>query len=596
MKEVAKYIILVVLIAFLAVMAKSSRSWFSLIFYVSLIVVAVPVFTASPEDRRKLLSLLDNAKTGAAKTLDPTTRLVVAIVSGDVEAVAAEANSFNVNGRFSDNSKLTLGSINDIVFISCWNEDAMEAEFKYGPENYFNFTPLMCAASKGNISIIKKLIDLGAEVNASDSIGMTPLFYALGAGHEEAAGVLINAGARVNSKTTPPAALKGVRGADEFIRWTRWGVTPLMLAAMKCSPAIASRLIEKGADVSAFTYKVNPASLARKPFNRTDLFPLKCAVDNKNIQTAKLLVEKGAKFDLEMAGGYEDCLGYFQLFLLIGKKGGELPALLEKARKDLSVTYKKGEESMIWGALIKTAAENGFSETLFHLIDISPDPREFCGETSILDYFFYHNDLQTAAKLLQIGFACSSISWTNAVSRAEKDPAALKMLLSGDEGKKHFAAWGGKLLIEASAYAEFQPKTLKILIEAGAGLDHRDESGSTPLIAAARKGHAGTVKFLIENGADTDGTDNEGSTPIIIAALSGREDVVRRLAECGADLDISNSKGDTALIGAIRFFKSGVAKYLIEKGADTKIANREGKTAKDVAASKKMNDIVKMLG
>jgi transcriptional/translational regulatory protein YebC/TACO1 len=39
----------------------------------------------------------------------------------------------------------------------------MEAEFKYGPENYFNFTPLMCAASKGNISIIKKLIDLGAE-------------------------------------------------------------------------------------------------------------------------------------------------------------------------------------------------------------------------------------------------------------------------------------------------------------------------------------------------------------------------------------------------------------------------------------------------
>ncbi|MHC4495709.1 MAG: ankyrin repeat domain-containing protein, partial [Planctomycetota bacterium] len=59
-------------------------------------------------------------------------------------------------------------------------------------------TPLHSAP---NQKVCKRLIDQGADVNAKDSFGMTPLHTAVIRNHIEAVELLIAAGAEVNAKS-----------------------------------------------------------------------------------------------------------------------------------------------------------------------------------------------------------------------------------------------------------------------------------------------------------------------------------------------------------------------------------------------------------
>ena len=60
------------------------------------------------------------------------------------------------------------------------------------------------------------------------------------------------------------------------------------------------------------------------------------------------------------------------------------------------------------------------------------------------------------------------------------------------------------------------------------------------LIEAARNGQTEKVQALLESGADVDGKNNSGWTALIYAALLGHTDVVRTLLDAGADV---NAKG-----------------------------------------------------
>lgn len=67
-------------------------------------------------------------------------------------------------------------------------------------KNAIGRTPLMGAASAGNVRIIRKLLAFGADPNAADNRGITALMEAATNGFEPAAKALIDAGADVNAK------------------------------------------------------------------------------------------------------------------------------------------------------------------------------------------------------------------------------------------------------------------------------------------------------------------------------------------------------------------------------------------------------------
>ena len=64
-----------------------------------------------------------------------------------------------------------------------------------------------------------------------------------------------------------------------------------------------------------------------------------------------------------------------------------------------------------------------------------------------------------------------------------------------------------------------------------------DEGGFTPLIAAAKNGHAQCARVMIEAGAAVDAADNEGMTALLWAGKNGHEPCARIVIEAKVALE-----------------------------------------------------------
>jgi len=138
------------------------------------------------------------------------------------------------------------------------------------------------------------LIASGADVNAKDEEGLTPLHHAAWEGHKEVAELLIAAGADVNATPLYQAAYHGhkeivelliAEGADVNAKNKR-DKTPLHQAARSGRKEIAELLIAKGADVNAK--------------DENSLTPLDQAIQRKKTETANLLRKHGGKTGEEL--------------------------------------------------------------------------------------------------------------------------------------------------------------------------------------------------------------------------------------------------------------------------------------------------------
>ena len=113
----------------------------------------------------------------------------------------------------------------------------VRANFNIHSEDDKGTPALIIALKKGYTIIGRILINAGADINAKDRIGMTPLLLTCGkfsSGNKEIAEMLINKGANINARDLV-------------------GFTPLLLSVTGGVSGIAELLIEKGADLYAAT-------------------------------------------------------------------------------------------------------------------------------------------------------------------------------------------------------------------------------------------------------------------------------------------------------------------------------------------------------
>ena len=76
---------------------------------------------------------------------------------------------------------------------------------------------------------------------------------------------------------------------------------------------------------------------------------------------------------------------------------------------------------------------------------------------------------------------------------------------------------------------------VRLLIRRGAQVNRHDpESGSTPLLEAAVKGHVDVASVLLEAGADPNAADKAGSTPLDEALRFKHTKMVELLMAHGA--------------------------------------------------------------
>ena len=128
--------------------------------------------------------------------------------------------------------------------------------------------PIHDAAWDGDLDGVQAELDKGADVNAKDWNGYTPLYWAAFGGHKEIVELLIAKGADLNAK-------------DD-----KYGRTPLRSAAIYDHKEIAEILIAEGANVNA-----------KDERGKT---PLDLAIQVKNPKTAALLRKHGGKTGEEL--------------------------------------------------------------------------------------------------------------------------------------------------------------------------------------------------------------------------------------------------------------------------------------------------------
>ena len=75
--------------------------------------------------------------------------------------------------------------------------------------------------------------------------------------------------------------------------------------------------------------------------------------------------------------------------------------------------------------------------------------------------------------------------------------------------------------------------------------------GGTALIVAALFDRAEIVKLLCDAGADVNARNEEGETALIWAAMGGKIEIVKILIDAGADVNAKDNDGCTALWWAL---------------------------------------------
>jgi ankyrin repeat protein len=138
-------------------------------------------------------------------------------------------------------------------------------------------------------------------------------------------------------------------------------------------------------------------------------------------------------------------------------------------------------------------------------------------------------------------------------------------------------------LTEAAATGD-EPELVRLLA-AGEDPNELDDRGWSPLVWAARSGHARLVGILISRGADPDLADgaSNGWTPMMHAIDVREMDAVRALLNRDADPDVAAADGRTALMLASAYGYSRIVRLLLERGADPRVVDADGSSALDYA-------------
>lgn len=226
--------------------------------------------------------------------------------------------------------------------------------------------------------------------------------------------------------------------------------------------------------------------------------------------------------------------------------------------------------------------------------------RKFFGDKPIPEWFN-----MTAPAIKEGTVIPSSFDENEALEAMQKDPLLIKRplmksgekMMSGFEPDEIYSVFG----FDVSAQEACSKKdkclnpNLAIWLESKGfdnDIDKQYANGDTPLIIASREANLPIVKLLIEAGADKNKRNNDFTNSLWAACFSDNVELIEFLADSGIDINNQNVNGATCLIYAASAKKEGVVKILLQKGADKNLATLDGFTAFDSASTK---EILKML-
>lgn len=395
-------------------------------------------------------------------------------------------------------------------------------------------TALHWAAHWDNLEAAGLLIAVGAQVNATDDYGVTPLSLACTNGSGAMIETLLKAGAN------PNLALPT-------------GETPLMTAARTGNVDAVRALLERGADVSAVEASRGQDALM-------------WAAAEGHAEVARLLTEQGADAHARSKTGFTPLLFAAQ------KADRDTTRVLLGAGVSVNEAGSNGATALV---VATTGGHTAFAELL---LDHGADPNLGPGFTPLHVVARHEEpDISDDGGLEKLEFIKLLLArGADPNARATRAPAGV-----GTVGATPFflAAWAADV------------DTMRLLLGAGADPMLPTTGGTTPLMAAAGFLHSAggentsedraleAVKLCVELGHDVNAANtSHGDTALHAAAYRGKEgatSIVQFLVDHGAKVNVTNKRGWTPLLIAEGLYFSasntlhvGTIELLRKLGAD----------------------------
>lgn len=204
--------------------------------------------------------------------------------------------------------------------------------------------------------------------------------------------------------------------------------------------------------------------------------------------------------------------------------------------------------------------------------------------TTALHWAVYHEDVETAALLVQAGAKVNTVNRYGAPPLTQAcingNSALVKLLLDAGADANSTLKGGESALMLASRSGNIE--VVKTLLARGANPKLRERLGQTALMWAAAEGHTAVVRTLLAAGSDLNESVDSGFKPFFFAVRGGHLDTVRALITAGADVNAmlqrstrpgptrgpARGPGTNALILAVQNGHFELAIALIEAGAD----------------------------
>ncbi|HLI85414.1 MAG TPA: ankyrin repeat domain-containing protein [Bryobacteraceae bacterium] len=440
-----------------------------------------------------------------------------------------------------------------------------------------NNTRLEQAIKSGDRPSAQSLLKQGADVNAADPDGTTPLHWAAEAGDTEMARMLLRAGANAKARN-------------------RYGVTPLSLAASNGNGELVALLLKAGADPGATL-----------PNGETILMK---AARSGNPEAVRLLIERGSDVNARESSYGQTALmwaaaeNHPEAVDLLLEHGAEVDARSNEMKYEQDRFGLEGVMTILprghWTALMY-AARQGSLDAARALLNAGAAPNLTDPDgTTALVLAIINGHYDTAAMMVEKG-ADPNIA----------DSAGMAALYAAVDMNTLGEVYGRPARPSKDKLTALD--LIRILLEHGANPNQQlltptlprahtpGEStlaeGATPLMRAAKNGDAAAMRLLLAHGADPSLAQKNHNTALMLAAGLGRGqgvfakdyatekellEAVEVLVERGVDVNAANDRGQTAMHFAVRA-SDDIVRYLAAHGALLDVKDKQGHTPIDVA-------------
>jgi ankyrin repeat protein len=403
--------------------------------------------------------------------------------------------------------------------------------------NAFGATPMGEAAKRGDTAVLKQLLQAGADPESANSDGETALMVVARTGNVDAANLLLKAGAKVDARE-------------------RWGgQTALIWAAAQNQPAMVKLLASKGANVNARSAvrdwsRRMTAEERPKDLNRGGMSALMFAARDGHIEAVRALLAVGA--DVE----FTDPDGSTPLLVALMNGQWDTAKLLIESGADVN-TWDW------WG-----------QSPLYLAVDMNTLPTGARIEMPTMDY-------TTGLDLIKLLLAKGA----NPNVQLKLRPPYRNV--SQDRLADPAIDYGATALLRAAKAADLP--AMKELLAGGALVDLPNAYGETPLIVAAgaTRGRATPTR----GGNYTEDQAIEAVKVLLAAGANVNAAAYRRPTDksdtalrCTGYVVIDDCyKGETAMHGAALHGWMKLAAVLKEAGADPDAVDSDGLSPIDYA-------------